>query len=614
MTLQIPLPEDRSRSEPASPWRRVSYLMRVNSADPTLLLGLALLAVFAYLILAPVLLLLADAVTVHFADTARTRQELGAFTLYYLNRVLLSPIARDLFWWPLANTAIISAGAIAIAFLVGGPIGWLLARTDLIGKKWLSTALLVPYMLPSWTFALAWLTLFKNRTTGGLPGWMETFGVTPPDWLAYGALPIALILALHYAPFVILLFGNALKQFDTQLEDSARSLGASPFDVARKIILPLMLPSLISAATLIFAKCLGDFGVAYVLGVPVGFDVLATSLFRAISTSQAGASAVLAGVIVLLGTFSILIDMRLLKEAKRFVTIGSKGAMVRATPLGKWQTPAFLWALAVFTFSAGIPLVALALTTVMRVPGAFSLDNFTLDYWIGTELGTTALRQGILLTGEFWLALWNTVWMVGLAALGAGVLGLLVGYAVVRSPVRFVSVALRQVTFLPYLVPGIAFAAAYLSMFAVPRPPLPALYGTPVILVLAILADQMPFASRAGIASMMQLGREPEEAGQIVGAGWLRRMRSIVLPIQRGALVSAILLPFISGIKGLSLVVVLAVPGTDLLTTYAIRLVDYGYSQAANAVVLMLCVVAFTGTMLVQKIGRANLSDGMGSK
>ncbi|WP_439630745.1 ABC transporter permease [Shinella sp.] len=612
MTLQTALPEDPLRPQPA--WKRLSYLIRVNSADPTLVLALALLVVFGYLILAPVLLLLVDAVTVHFADLARTKQDLGELTLYYLNRVLLSPISRDLFWWPLAHTAIISAAAIVIAFLVGAPIGWLLSRTDLMGKKWFSTALLLPYMLPSWTFALAWLTLFKNRTTGGQPGWMETFGFTPPDWLAYGALPIALILALHYAPFVILLFGNALKQFDTQLEDSARSLGASPIVVARRIILPLMMPSLVSAATLIFAKCLGDFGVAYVLGVPVGFDVLATSLFRAISTSQAGASAVLAGMIVLLGTLSIVIDMRLLREAKRFVTIGSKGAMVRQTPLGRWQAPALAWAVMVFLVSAGIPLIALTLTTVMRVPGSFSLDNFTLDYWIGTDLGTTALHQGILLTSEFWLALWNTVWMVGLAALGAGVLGLLVGYAVVRSPVHFVSVALRQITFLPYLVPGIAFAAAYLSMFAVARPPLPALYGTPIILVLAILADQMPFASRAGISSMMQLGREPEEAGQIVGAGWFRRMRSIVLPIQRGALVSAILLPFISGIKGLSLVVVLAVPGTDLLTTYAIRLVDYGYSQAANAVVVMLCVVAFAGTMLVQKIGKANLSDGMGSK
>ena len=614
MTLQSTLPEDPLHPRPASSWRRHFYLARVNSADPTLLLALLLLAVFGYLILAPVLLLLVDAVTVHFADVARSGQDIGEPTLYYLNRVLFSPISRDLFWWPLAHTAIISIAAIVIAFVVGGPLGWLLSRTDLMGKKWFSTALLLPYMLPSWTFALAWLTLFKNRTTGGVPGWMETLGLTPPDWLAYGAFPIALILALHYAPFVILLFGNALKQFDTQLEDSARSLGARPREVARRIILPLMMPSLVSAATLIFAKCLGDFGVAYVLGVPVGFDVLATSLFRAISTSQAGASAVIAGVIVLLGTLSVIIDMRLMRQAKRFVTIGAKGAMVREAPLGKWQLPAVLWVSCVFLISAGIPLVALTLTTVMRVPGSFALDNFTLDYWIGTDLGTTALRQGILLTGEFWLALWNTVWMVGLASLGAGLLGILVGYGVVRSPVRAVSVALRQITFLPYLVPGIAFAAAYLSMFAVARPPLPALYGTPVILVLAILADQMPFASRAGISSMMQLGRDPEEAGQIVGAGWFRRMRSIVLPIQRGALVSAILLPFISGIKGLSLVVVLAVPGTDLLTTYAIRLVDYGYSQAANAVVVMLCVVALAGTMLVQRIGKASLSDGMGSK
>ncbi len=78
---------------------------------------------------------------------------------------------------------------------------------------------------------------------------------------------------------------------------------------------------------------------------------------------------------------------------------------------------------------------------------------------------------------------------------------------VIRTPVRLLSVYLRQVTFLPYLVPGIAFAAAYLSLFAVPRGPLPALYGTVIILVLALIADQMPYASRAGISAMTQSAR-----------------------------------------------------------------------------------------------------------
>jgi len=469
-------------------------------------------------------------------------------------------------------------------------------------------------MVPSWTFALAWLAIFRNRTTGGLNGWVESLGLNPPDWLSYGIVPITIILALHYVPFVILLVGNALRQFDSQLEDSARTLGASPRIVALKIVLPLLRPAIISASTLVFAKCLGDVGVTYILGVPVKTDLLATSLLRAISTGQNGMSAVLAGAIVFLGAASVLIDMKLLKAAQRFVTIGSKGSLHRMTRLGKWQWPAVTFTATVIAISAAIPLLALFLTTVMRIPGIISFENFTFDFWLGRDLDTTALRQGILITGEFWVAAWNTIWMVGSASIAAGFTGLFVGYVVVRSPIAVVGVFLKQVTFLPYLVPGIAFAAAYLSMFATPRGPIPSLYGTTWILVIALFASQMPFASRAGIAAMMQMGQEPEEAAKIAGAGWWRRALSIVLPIHKGALVSGILLPFISGIKGLSLVILLAVPGTDLLTTYAVRLVDYGYIQAANAVAVMICVVAFTGTWVVQKLGKSNLAEGIGGQ
>jgi iron(III) transport system permease protein len=594
-----------------SAWR---YWLRVQATDPTSLLALALLVIFIYLIAGPIILLLSDAVRVHFAEAPRIGEPVGSFTTFYLERAMFSPISRAVFWQPLLNTIQIALGAIAVSLVLGAPLGWLLSRTNLPGKRWYSTALIVPYMLPSWTFALAWKTLFSNRTTGGTPSWMESFGFNPPDWLAYGQVPITLILALHYTPFVILLFGNALRQFDSQLEDSARIMGASQATVARRIILPLMLPSLVSACTLIFAKALGDFGVAYVLGVPVNYNVLATSLFRAISTGQSGMSAVLAGTIVVLGVISILIDMRLLREAGRFQTIGSKGAMNRETDLGRWRQAANTFAMTFFLIAAAIPLIALALTTVMIRPGVFAWDNFTLAYWIGTDLGTTALRTGILLTPEFWNATRNSLWIVGAASLGAGLLGLLVGVAVVRSQIPGLGLLLRQLTFLPYLVPGIAFAAAYLSMFAVPRGPLPALYGTYLILLLAIMADQMPFASRAGISAMMQLGKDPEEAARIVGAGWWRRLVAVIIPIQKGALVTGVLLPFISGIKGLSLVVVLAVPGTDLLTTYAIRLVDNGYTQASNAVVLMICVIAFFGTVGVQRLTKSKLSDGLGGR
>lgn len=590
----------------------LKYRLRVAMREPTSVIGAVMALVFTYLILVPILSMLVQAVTVQFGDERRTALETASWTFYYLNRTFFSAISRDLFWQPLLNTLSVAAGAIVVAMVIGTPLAWLLSRTDMFARRWFATALIVPYMLPAWTFALAWTTLFKNRTVGGQPGWLEALGFAPPDWLAYGRVPITIILALHYTPFIILLFGSALRRFDSQLEDSARILGARSHQVAWQIILPLMRPALLSAIILIFAKCLGEFGVPYVLGLPVKFEVLSTSLFRNIASRQTGVGAVIAGSIMLIGVVTLMIDARLVREARRFVTIGSKGTMNRLSRLGAWRWPLTLFAGAIFVMSVCLPILTLVLSTIMRQPANFALDNFTLDYWIGTDLDTVALRTGILFTPDLWAAAWNTLWIVGTASVTSGILGLLVGYVVVRTSFRPLSTFLRQVTFLPYLVPGIAFAAAYLSLFAVARGPIPALYGTVWILILALMADQMPYASRAGISAMMQLGRDPEEAAQIAGAGWFQRMVSVVIPIQKGSLVTGVLLPFISGIKGLSLFVILAVPSTDVLTTFSLRLVDYHYTQAANGVVLIIAAMAYFGTVAAQKLTKTNIAEGLG--
>lgn len=596
-----------------SGFERLRHQLAVALCDPVIAIGLLLSALFAFLILAPVISTLVNVVIVQIGDEARTRAPAGALTLYYVTRAFASRMSSILLWQPLLNTASIALGAIVLSMSVGGILAWLLNRTDLPGRGWFATALIIPFMLPTWTLALAWTTIFKNGTVGGQPGFLATLGFATPDWLAYGRLPMILILSLHYAPFVILILGSALQRLDAQLEDSARILGAGPRRVAFQIVLPLMRPALLSSGLLILADCIGEFAVPYVLGLPVGFDTLSTSLYRAISTRQSGMAAVMAGVIMALGVLTLYIDTRLMREARRFAIVGGKGSMDRCRPLGRGRLPALLFAGAFFAVGVVIPLGTLFLSTIMRIPGRFNAENFTFDYWIGTGLGTVALRNGILLTPEFWNAAFNTVLIVGSASLASGVLGLLVGYVVVRSPFAMLGNFLRQITFMPYLVPGIAFAAALLTLFAVPRGPIPALYGTSIILMLALIADQMPFASRSGIAAMTQLGREPEEAARIAGAGWWRRMRSIVLPIQKRALASAILLPFISGIKGVSLFIILAVPATDVLTTYSLRLVDYNYTQAANAVVLMIALLALAGTVLINRLTGNGIAKGLES-
>ena len=142
---------------------RIWYKSRAWLSDPTIVFGLVLSAIFAYLVLAPVLLMLFDAVIVDFADQARAAADTGTFTLYYFKRALFSPVSFFVFWKPLLNTAIVAVCVIVITLIIGGILGWLVSRTNLLGKQWFSTALIVPYMVPSWTFALAWLAIAGIR-------------------------------------------------------------------------------------------------------------------------------------------------------------------------------------------------------------------------------------------------------------------------------------------------------------------------------------------------------------------------------------------------------------------------------------------------------------------
>ncbi|MEZ7127407.1 ABC transporter permease [Nonomuraea sp. AD125B] len=591
--------------------RRLLYRLQVMRHDPTAALGLILVVLLAYLVVAPLFAVLSDAFRLQYGDEVHAGQQPGEWTGYYLWRVFRSQISELLFWEPLVNTLVVAVGTTLFALVLGGGMAWLVTRTNVPGRKWLAGALVVPYMLPSWTFSLAWLTLFKNERAAGQVGFLQAQGIRTPDWLAYGPLPIIVTLGLHYYPFVLLLVGNALRRIDVQLEDSARILGAPRRVVVRRIVIPLMLPALSSAVLLVVGRVLGTFGTPYVLGLPTDYRVLSTGLFQSIRDRSTGVASVLATVIVIIGIVIVFTDMRLMREQRRFVTVGGKGAMDRLSDLRHWRWPAYALGMAVFAVSVLVPVLTLLLSTVTRTP--LDLSTFTLDFWIAEKLpGAVGFPHGVLRGSELWEAAWNSVRIVGLASLICAVAGLLVGYVVMRGTAPRIAAFLRQVSFLPYLIPGIAFAAASLSLFAVARGPVPALYGTTFLLILVMAVTHLPYSSRSGIAAMMQLGREPEEAAQIAGASWWQRMRRIIFPIQKGALVTGIVLPFISGLKELSIVIMLTTTGTQLLTTLSIGLVDYGYTQLANGVVLMIALLSFTMTYLTQRLTKSSLASGLG--
>src|SRR5919204_2327024 len=299
---------------------RVVYRLRALRREPTALLGGGLALLLVYLVIAPIASMLADAVLVAPADAARIGQPAGQLTAYYVGRTFTSLISTQLFWDPLQHTIVVALGATLLALAIGASLAWLVVRTDMPWRRQFASALVVPYMLPSWTFALAWITIFKNRTIAGQAGFLESLGFSPPDWLAYGAVPIVITLGLHYFPFAFLLFGNALRRFDVQLEESGRVLGANAWRTAWRIVVPLMLPAVLSSVLLIFSRVLGTFGTPYILGLPVRYSVLSTSLYQSFKSNSIGIMAVIAAVILVIGITVVSADTWMLREQRRFVT------------------------------------------------------------------------------------------------------------------------------------------------------------------------------------------------------------------------------------------------------------------------------------------------------
>lgn len=580
--------------------------------NPTVALGFVLAIILSYLIAIPVIMLITEAVQVHSIDAVYFGKKKGSFTLQYFQRALSSKVASVLFLNPLANTLLIATFVTLGTTFVGYILAWTLTRTDIRLKRIYSTLAIVPFMLPSWSYAAAWITLFKNRRQAGAPGILEVLGFTIPDSIAYGAFPIIVCLIMHFFPLSFLMFGNAFQKIDSQMEESAQILGASKKQIAFHVLLPVMKPAIMSSILLTFARAVGTFGTPYTLGRPVRFNTLSTSLYFTHQSSEPGVMSVIALAMLIIGALLVALDAYTLREYKRYVTMGGKGQMSRPYTLGKAQFS--------FNFLVGlflvvvivVPLGVLFLSTIMVTPGWFVKDNFTTQFWFAKETKVREAVSGLLRDPKLLQVAWTSVKVSAIGAIICGILGTLVGYAVVRLQDSRLSKYLRQISFLPYLVPGIGFGAAFLVLFATGRGPIPALYGTLLLMILAMSVMYLPLTSRSSITSMAQMGPEPEEAAMILGASWKTRIFKIVIPIQKRSLFSGMLLAFIQGMKELSLVIMLAVPGLEVLTTLSIRYTDNALMQMSNGVILIIAFITFLLTAISQKLTKTNLAQGFG--
>ena len=599
--------------------RRLKNQIKSVVTNPYNIIVLIAVVLLVYLIVLPLLDMIATTFELAQRDIrAVGGGKAGDFTLYYWQRLLASELSWTMLIKPLINSLVIGVCVSVCAILLGSILAWLMVRSDLPFKKFFSLAVIIPYMIPSWCKSQAWLSMFKTARLGGAPGFMASLGLDVPEWLAYGPVAIIIVLTLHYYAYTYLLVSSALNSINSELEEMGEIQGAGKAMILRKITLPLVLPAILSAVILTFSKAIGTFGTINYLGSPVQYYTLSSQLYMNINSRDTQTGFAMAILMIIIASIAVFVNQKLIGSRKSYATIGGKGGRSTLIGLGKVGRPVITAALFVF-FAVGIimPIVILVMESFMLKEGIYSLDNFTLHYWIG-ESNPQIMEglPGIFKNDEFINSLFNSLRLTLVNGVFGTIFGQLLGYITAKGRGKLHGKLVEQLVFIPYLIPSVAFGGIYLSMFSQPQQIfgvtlVPALYGTFALLTLVSVVKHLPFAARAGTSNMLQISGELEEAATIEGAGFFRRFVKIVFPLSKGGFISGFMLIFVSIMKELDLIILIMTPTTSTLPYLAFRYQNGNSPQASDCVAIVMFSIVFLVYAIANLSGKADLAKSM---
>ena len=597
----------------------MNYRNRIKSffKKPHNIILVSLAIILIYLTVIPMITIILDTFTVHQSELMRVKgAKVGDYTLYHWVKVLFSATSNKIFYEPFFNTMIVSVGTCFIAIILGGMVAWLITRTNIMFKGVISTLFIFPYIMPSWTLAMAWLNFFKNARIGGAPGIFTVLtGIQTADWFAYGPFPIIVVLGLHYAPFAYILIGGILRNMDANMEEAALILKATRGRIMRRITIPIVMPAALSTFLLVFSSAMSAFAVPAFLGTAVRYQVLTTQMFRTLNGLNPGYGYIIALIMIGIGVLILGINQKIVGTRKSYTTITGKSSNIALINLRGFRHSLSLFLIFLIGIVCILPLLTFALESFIMKPGDYSFQNFTTVFWIGKGDPQIANSEpGILRNPSILKGLWNSVKLSISVAFIAGSVGILAGYAIVKKKNSKLSTLVNNLAFFPYLMPSMAFGAIYLSMFAARRGLIPPLYGSFFLLVLVGAVKYLPFASRASVGAMHQLSNEIEEAGTIQGIRWIKRMIRIIIPIQKSSFLSGYLLPFISCMRELSLFILLVTPSTRILTTMLFQYNEKGWNQYANAINLLIVLFVVISNVAINRITGASIDKGIGGQ
>jgi iron(III) transport system permease protein len=501
--------------------------------------------------------------------------------------------ARSQNFEPLKNTLVLALGTGLLSVVLGVPLAWAAARSNLPLRRSIHALVALSYVTPPYLTALAYIILLGPDAGHFNRALRWLFGLQTGPFNVFSMGGIIFVIGIHVFAFTYFLTYAALQSVDAALEESAQVLGAGRWTVTRRITLPLVAPAITGGALLAAVDSMALFGPQAFLGLPAQIVFLPTRIYGLLGSypPRWGDAAALSLILVLLTVAGLQVQRGYL-ERRSFVTVSGRGVRTRRMKLGPWKWPLLGFCLLVVFFSAIAPVAVLTAAAFSKSwIEPFLPANLTLAHFRSALLDDQVAVRGIA----------NSFKLATGAALIAVLLGLAIAYIDLRTRMRGRRL-LDYLAILPLGLPGTVMAVGVLLAFI--RPPL-LLYGTIWILLVAYVARFVPLAVRSANATLRQIDPSLEEAARITGASWLQTIRLVLLPIARPGLIVAFLLVFIPALSELSATILLYTSGTETIAVAIFRLNDLGQLEVVAALaVFTLAVILAVSLMLNWLAGR----------
>ena len=482
----------------------------------------------------------------------------------------------------LLNSFKVSIAATIASVVVGVVLGYFMSVFKVRGAKLLRMFIVMATMSAPFVGAYAWIMLLGRNgvITNFLSG---LFGITMPD--IYGFNGIMLVFVTQLFPLVFLYVQGAMSKMDASLMEASENLGCTGFKRFFTVVLPLISPTVLAGALLVFVRAMSDFGTPMLIGE--GYRTFTVILYNEfvgeVSQNKGFASAI--AIIAILITMVVYFSQNFVAKKQAF----SMNALHR---IEKKQLHGFSNFIVHFItyVVVGIsilPQLYVVYTSFLKTSGQIYVAGYSLQSYqdMFSRLGRS---------------IQNTIVIPAVSLLIVVFLAVLIAYVAVRRR-NVLSGAVDVISMIPYVIPGTVIGIAMISAFN--REPL-VLTGGMLIMVVALVVRRLPYTIRSSVAILQQIPLYVEEAALSLGSSKPKAFFTVTLPMMSSGVLSGAILSWVTLISELSTAILLYTGKTQTLTVAIYTQIVRGNYGIASAMATVLTVMTLLSLLIFNKISK----------